>query len=87
MVGVTVSNVHCECGEALGTRCEWSGPKSETTLVEWMPDHLRASHCAAHNSGVYPHNGAIRIRCERTCAELIIESDPEWATTVEFPKP
>lgn len=29
-------------------------------LIETMPDHLRASHRAARNWGVYPHNGAER---------------------------
>jgi len=86
MAGVTVTNVRCECGQALGTRCEWSGPKSETALIEWMPESFRASHTAARNSGTYPHNGAVRIRCERTCAELILETESEWASTVEFPK-
>ena len=29
-------------------------------LIETMPDWLRASHRAARNWGVYPHNGAVR---------------------------
>lgn len=29
-------------------------------LIETMPDHLRGSHRAAGNWGVYPHNGAER---------------------------
>lgn len=77
-----MKKVRCECGEWSGQRCEWTGPHKETVLVEWMPVHLRASHRAAGNSGSYPHNGAIRILCERSCAERIVAQDPEWARIV-----
>lgn len=75
----TETTVQCQCGQATGVGCAWSGPRSETVVVEWMPEHLRASHTAARNAGVYPANGAIRIRCERACAESLVESDPDWA--------
>jgi len=42
----------------------------------------RASHAAAGNAGRYPYNGAIRVRCERSCAELIVENDADWARIV-----
>nr|PZN76093.1 MAG: hypothetical protein DIU57_17695 [Pseudomonadota bacterium] len=74
---------HCECGEWTGERCAWTGPIEQTVLVEYMPEQYRASHKAAGNVGRYPHNGAIRIRCERSCAESIVEYDPEWAWIVE----
>lgn len=77
MTTKTTKIVRCECGEATGEPCQWSGPVSETVVVEWMPVHLRAWHTAARNSGVYPLNGAIRIRCERSCAKLLAEADPE----------
>lgn len=68
----------CQCGEATGTRCTWIGPRAETVVVEWMPEHLRASHAAARNSGGYPHNGALRLRVERdTCAGLLTESEED----------
>lgn len=70
--------VHCECGEWSGESCEWTGPKSETVVVEAMPNHLRASHVAAGNSGAYPHNGSSRIRVEKSCAARMVESDGEW---------
>lgn len=69
--------VHCECGEASGVACEWTGPSAETVVVEWMPLHLRASHDAAGGSGVYPYNGSVRLRVERTCAERMAEDDGE----------
>ena len=31
------------------------------SLIEYMPAYLRASHEAAGNRGVYPHNGAERV--------------------------
>jgi hypothetical protein len=43
-----------------------------------MPYHLRSSHQAAGNSGSYPTNGAERVRVEQSCAESILESDPDW---------
>lgn len=80
---LAAGHVACECGEWSGERCEWSGPESETVVVEWMPEHLRASHESAGNSGVYPHNGARLIRCERSCAARIVSDAPEWARIVE----
>jgi len=75
--------VQCECGEAMGEKCQWSGRASDTVLVEWMPVCLRASHEAAGNAGVYPHNGAIRIRCERGCADRVRSGDEEWSSIVD----
>lgn len=80
---LAAGHVACECGEWSGERCEWSGPESETVVVEWMPEYLRASHRQAGNSGVYPHNGARLIRCERSCARRIVSDAPEWARIVE----
>ena len=31
------------------------------SLIEYMPAYLRASHEAAGNRGIYPHNGAERV--------------------------
>ena len=74
--------VRCECGQWTGERCQWVGSPDDTVIVEFMPDHLRASHAAAGNAGRYPYNGAVRIRCERSCADLIVEADPDWARIV-----
>lgn len=43
--------------------------------VEIMPEHLRASHRAARNWGVYPHNGATREEMTREEAEELCEGD------------
>lgn len=61
----------CACGEATGEACNWSGPRADTVVIEWMPEHLRASHEAAGNRGVYPHNGALRLRVHPDCAEML----------------
>src|SRR5690606_23798621 len=84
-IGVAVEprTVRCECGDYTGERCIWIGSPKDTVIVEYMPVYLRATHKAARNVGVYPHNGAVRIRCERSCAESIVEHDPEWAWIVE----
>lgn len=74
--------VRCACGAVTGVACEWAGPRAETVILEWMPEHLRASHEAAGNRGAYPHNGAERLRVERSCAEAIVEADGEWAEIV-----
>lgn len=65
------THCRCNCGALTGERCNWFGPLDETVIVEYMPEHLRASHTAAGNSGVYPHNGAQRIRVEASCADSI----------------
>ena len=67
--------VACECGEILGERCAWSGPESETVVVEVMPESLRASHSTAGNWGVYPANGAMRLRCHPDCAAVLCSAD------------
>lgn len=73
-------DVMCECGGITGVPCEWSGDRNDMVTVEWMPECWRASHQAADgNFGVYPHNGAERFRCERSCAERIVEDSDEWA--------
>lgn len=74
-----MNHVHCDCGEWSGERCQWNGPESETVVVEYMPEQHRSSHEAAGNSGLYPHNGARRIRVETSCADRIVEHDGEWA--------
>lgn len=74
------SDVACECGQCDESEaCSWQGPRHETVVVEYMPRYLRSSHEAAGNSGSYPHNGAIRVRVERSCAERIIADSPEYA--------
>lgn len=70
----------CECGEATGVPCNWSGPADEMTTVEWMPEHLRYSHEACGNSGYWPHNGARRLQVERSCANQLVQEDPNWVT-------
>jgi hypothetical protein len=49
--------------------------QSDLVLVERMPDHLRESHRAARNWGVYPANGAQRVLMAREDAELAVEGD------------
>ena len=75
--------VHCECGEYTGERCIWIGSPDDTVVVEYMPMYLRASHKAAGGAGVYPYDGSVRIRCEKSCAESIVENDADWAQIVE----
>jgi len=65
--------VRCECGEATGERCAWSGPITETVVVEWMPEYLRESHRAAGNSGTHPANGSLQLRVERSCADRLAQ--------------
>lgn len=61
----------CESGEATGEPCAWDGEADDLVVVEWMPEHLRSSHEAAGNWGVYPYNGAERLRCCPACAEML----------------
>ena len=42
--------------------------------------HLRASHEAAGNWGVYPYNGAERLRCCPACAEMLQAEQDEVAS-------
>lgn len=73
---------HCECGEWSGECCYWTGRMSDTCVVEFMPEHLRNSHEAAGNAGIYPHNGAERIRVSLDCCALMLEEDPDWVQLV-----
>lgn len=50
---------------------------ADLVLVETMPEYLRASHRAAHNFGVYPHNGAAREWVSRDEAEALVDGDQD----------
>lgn len=69
----------CECGEITGERCAWTGPIELTTIVEHMPPQWRDSHFASGNRGVWPNNGALRLRVSRVCAALLCD---EWTHDV-----
>jgi len=75
------TKMECQCGKITGVQCGRSGPVAETALVEHMPEHRRASHEAAGNRGVYPHNGAVRLRVARACARDVVDGD--WTTEVD----
>ena len=70
--------LRCECGEWSGERCCWVGRIEGTVTVEYMPADLRASHTAAGNAGIYPYNGARRIRVSRECADRMVRTDGDW---------
>jgi hypothetical protein len=79
---MTMKDVYrCRCGEWTGEYCPWTGPLSAMVVVEFMPEYLREQHEAAGNSGVYPHNGAIRVAVERSCARDLLgrEGEGEWS--------
>ena len=78
-----MTNVPCQCGEWSGVRCDMQAPPSEFATVEFMPEHLRASHEAAGNRGSYPCNGALRVLVSAACAAEMVEHDGEWVTTLE----
>ena len=52
------------------------------TLIEYMPACHRASHRAAGNSGIYPHNGARRDWVEEHPDDVLEHLDTEWASVV-----
>jgi hypothetical protein len=82
-----IAGIQCECGKSSGVSCAVYGPVTDADFVtvEWVPEHLRASHVAAGNRGVYPHNGSERLRVYRKCAEHMVESDGDWCAIVEAP--
>lgn len=82
-IAVEPRTVRCECGDYTGERCIWIGSPNDTVIVEYMPVYLRDSHKAAGGAGAYPYDGSVRIRCERSCAESIVEHDADWAWIVE----
>ena len=73
------SRIRCECGVMTGRLCDGFGDPAEMVMVEWMPEHFRASHEAAGNAGEWPHNGASRVLCLPSCAEACVGP---WATVV-----
>jgi len=78
------TQLHCDCGELTGVPC--AATPETMTVVEFMPEHLRASQEAAGGSGRYPHNGAIRVAVTRSCAYSILDDD-EWAVEVNGADP
>jgi hypothetical protein len=84
MKTTTTKKIRCQCGRVTEVRCSWLGPCAETVVVEIMPEQHRASHEAAGYSGLegcgrYPLNGAIRVRCSRRCAAMLLEANGGWA--------
>lgn len=80
---LTEQTIRCECGEWDDQdACEWSGPVSETVVVEYMARWMRESHVAAGNRGTYPANGSSRVRVGRSCAVRMIKYDGEWCEIV-----
>lgn len=73
---------HCECGRITGEYCDWHGPEEDCVTIEWMPPCFRASHEAAGNSGVWPHNGSEQLLVAPTCADMIMESEDGWVSLV-----
>ncbi len=71
----------CQCGTVTGESCDWQGTIRAMVIVEWMPVSLRASHEAAHNIGVYPLNGAVRLLVARVHAGEV--DDTRWCRIVE----
>lgn len=72
----------CDCGDWSGEPCQWTGEAGDMVVVQWMPEHLRASHAAAGNNGNFPVNGARRTAVERSCADLMVETDGEWVLVI-----
>jgi hypothetical protein len=72
--------VRCECGQWSGVQCDHVGPADTMVMIEVMPSAWRNSHADAGNGGSWPHNGATRITVTPTCAQWIIETDPQWAS-------
>jgi hypothetical protein len=75
----------CECGEWSGEYC---GAEGASTVVEYMPESVRATHEAAGYSGIdgcgqYPANGALRIIAARDCADEMLDQDRDWCRVVE----
>ena len=72
---------HCECGAWSGVSCDGVLGEDAVT-VEYMPEYLRASYKAARNSGVYPHNGSVRLLVTPCCAAAMSRTDGEWCSVV-----
>jgi len=68
----------CQCGQWSGEPCSYVGPEGDMLTVEFMPEHLRATHAAAGGIGAWPANGAIRLRVERECAARMRDLDGDW---------
>lgn len=78
-----MAKVECECGTIYGESCGCSVATSETVQVEWMPEQHRSSHEAAGNSGVYPHNGAVRLTLARSHVKAVLKDEGKWAHEVK----
>lgn len=75
-------SARCECGEWSGVACTWSGDESDLVSVDWMPEHLRASHEAAGIASIHGLGrvaGVCRLNVSEECAERILEESGDWA--------
>ena len=67
-------------GGATASPCEAEG---DLVTLEVVPVHLRASHAAAGNSGVWPHNGAEHYRVTQECADELVSADRDWSEIID----
>lgn len=81
--------IPCECGQADGDEpCGWDVPISEMVTVEYMPralrsQHQRAGYTTISEAGVWPANGAIRLRVSIECADRFAQSDSDWSREIK----
>lgn len=75
VIVITHPECHCACGRATGERCSWSGPRSETVVIRYVPPYLRGTVRAAGTA----RGCSERLRVHRECAELLCASEPDWA--------
>jgi hypothetical protein len=74
-----METVHCQCGEWDGQdACWWEGPVEDTVLVQYVPGQYRGTARAAWTT----RGMTSTIRVERSCAQRMLEFDPEWCWIV-----
>jgi len=67
--GAAERDYTCQCGQALGERCAWSGHREELVLVRWVPDSDVGS-AQASGTGTYGAY-ARRLYVAPECAEVL----------------
>lgn len=66
---VTAVDYRCQCGEAMGQRCEWTGDRRDLVRVMWVPESDRGS---AEASGSYTRGAyATALQVTQDCADAL----------------
>ena len=82
---IATTMYRCGCGEWMGEGCEWVGPASGMTVVEYTPEHLRDTAVASGRLDTGTELVAVSKDCWRYIQKQEAFDASWWAETDDDP--